>query len=67
MKSPLPPLLLAPLLLACLCLGAAVSTSAAGKPNIVFILADDLGYADIGLWARRTLPPRTSTGSPPKG
>lgn len=30
-----------------LCLAIAASVSAAGKPNIIFILCDDLGYGDV--------------------
>lgn len=36
------------LLLCCLLLGAAPSPAQEKKPNIVFILIDDMGYADIG-------------------
>jgi len=31
------------------------STAAAGKPNIVYILADDLGYNDLGCFGQTTL------------
>ena len=31
-----------------LCIGAAAMASAAEKPNVVFILSDDQGYADVG-------------------
>ena len=34
-------------------------------PNVVFILADDLGWADVGSWAARRSRRRTSTGWPP--
>ena len=36
-------------ILTCFCL------SAADKPNIIFIMADDLGYGDIGAYGQKTI------------
>jgi len=37
-------------------LGTAISASAADKPNIIIFLADDLGYADIGVNGCQDIP-----------
>ncbi|MEI7728946.1 MAG: arylsulfatase [Verrucomicrobiota bacterium] len=42
-------------LMACLLWSVALSTLAAAKPNIIFILADDLGYGDIGAFGQKKI------------
>ena len=49
----LPPCLLTPVTALCLTVGFVLATSAAGhaadtRPNFVYIIADDLGYGDVG-------------------
>jgi len=44
-----------PFCIALLCLFYACSLAAASKPNIIYILADDLGYGDLGCYGQKTL------------
>ena len=34
---------------------AAHAQSSASKPNIIFIMADDLGYGDLGCYGQKTI------------
>ena len=38
-----------------LCLWASLPVLAAKPPNIILILADDLGYGDLGCFGQKTL------------
>jgi arylsulfatase A-like enzyme len=43
------------LLIATLLLAMPLSAPASEKPNIIFIMADDLGYADLGCYGQKTI------------
>jgi arylsulfatase A-like enzyme len=38
-----------------LCLTTALAAGAAGKPNLIFILADDLGYGELGCYGQKVI------------
>jgi len=48
-------LLVVSLTLGSLLLAAATFTAAAEKPNVLFILADDLGYGDLGCYGQKVI------------
>lgn len=50
-----PLLLVRSLCFAFVCIGLATVSQAARKPNVIFILADDLGYADIGAFGQKLI------------
>ena len=55
------------MLLSTLCVSVAVGRADSGKPNIVFIIADDLGWAGRLLFTAAMLQRRTSTSWPARG
>ena len=44
---------LRPIVFLCLAAAPALTASAADKPNIIFIMADDLGYTDVGCFGSK--------------
>ena len=47
-------------------LAAAASVQAQQKPNIIYILADDLGYGDVGCYGQKILATRIWNGWRPR-